>query len=47
MSSKLKDAINGSNPIKGDDKCHNVASRTRGKRCDVTYIIFVVGSRVS
>ena len=26
LSSKLKDVINGSNPIKRDDKCHNVAS---------------------
>ena len=44
LPNKLIDVINGSKPIKIDDKYHNVAGiNKRSKRCDVTYIIYVVG----
>jgi hypothetical protein len=42
LPNKLIYVINGSKPIKRDDKCHNVASQNkRSRRCDVTYIISV------
>jgi hypothetical protein len=44
LPNKLIDVINGSKPIKRDDKCHNVACQTRDQaRYDVTYINSVAG----
>jgi hypothetical protein len=32
LSNKLIDVVNSSKPIKQDDKCHNVASKTRDQK---------------